>query len=120
MMNTFFGGNIDLKYKVDTAKFSLDYSLDSGKTWTTCIDQKTYPGIHRHGYIGVTAGNPAMQNVNNIDVHRIDFFNMNPDFYKHDGQNIVDHHFYYKRDENGFTGKTAYPWSAKLNTIKLG
>jgi hypothetical protein len=27
---------------------------------------------------------------------------------------------YYARDENGFVGKTAYPYSAKLSTIEMG
>jgi hypothetical protein len=27
---------------------------------------------------------------------------------------------YYARDENGFIGKTAYPYSAKLSTIEMG
>jgi hypothetical protein len=58
--------------------------------------------------------------VNEIDIHRIDFFNMNPEYYQHDAADVVDEQHYYKRDENGFVGKTAYPFSAKLNTIELG
>ena len=45
---------------------------------------------------------------------------MNHDYYKHDAHDIVDEQTYYKRDENGFVGKTQYPWSAKLNTIEMG
>lgn len=45
---------------------------------------------------------------------------MNSDYYKHDAHDIVEGQSYYKRDENGFVGKTAYPWSAKLNTISMG
>lgn len=68
----------------------------------------------------MTSGNPYLQNVNEIDVHRIDFFNMNPEYYKHDAHDIVEEQNYYKRDESGFVGKTQYPWSAKLNTIEMG
>ncbi len=59
------------------------------------------------------------QNVNDIDVHSIDFFNMNDQFYQHDAAEIVEEQQYYKRDESGFVGKTKYPWSAKLNTIEM-
>jgi len=45
---------------------------------------------------------------------------MNPEYYQHDAADVVDEQHYYKRDENGFVGKTAYPFSAKLNTIELG
>ena len=55
-----------------------------------------------------------------MDVHRIDFYNMNSDYYKHDAHDIVEQQEYYKRDENGYVGKTVYPWSAKLNTIEMG
>jgi hypothetical protein len=120
MMDSFMGGNIDIRYKVDKSYLYLDYSLDGEKTWVPCIEGKSYQGFHANGYIGITAGNPDMQNINNIDVHRIDFFNMNNEFYKHDAHEIVDHQSYYKRDENGFKGKTAYPYSAKLSTIKMG
>jgi hypothetical protein len=58
--------------------------------------------------------------VNDIDVYSIDFFNGNSEFYQHDAQEIVEEQQYYKRDENGFVGRTQYPWSAKLNTIELG
>ena len=57
--------------------------------------------------------------MNDIDVHRIDFYNMNSDFYKHDAHDLVEDHEYYQRDDNGFIGKTVYPWSAKLNTIQM-
>lgn len=44
---------------------------------------------------------------------------MNSKFYQHQEQ-ITEEQQYYSRDENGFVGKTAYPWSAKLNTIEMG
>jgi hypothetical protein len=44
---------------------------------------------------------------------------MNPEYYQHDAADIVDEQHYYKRDENGFVGKTSYPISAKLSTIEL-
>ena len=55
--------------------------------------------------------------MNDVDVYSIDFFNGNPEFYQHDASEIVEEQQYYKRDENGFVGRTQYPWSAKLNTI---
>lgn len=120
MLNAFTGGNIDIKYTVNRMALHLSYSYDGGRTWSPCIEGKNYVALHANGYIGITAGNPDFQNTNNIDVHRIDFFNMNSEFYKHDAADIVDHQSYYKRDENGFKGKTSYPFSAKLNTIKMG
>jgi hypothetical protein len=120
MLPEFSGGNIDIKYRVDVNKLYLDYSIDGGKQYQSCISGKKYLNFHSNGYIGISSGNPLHQNVNDIDVHRIDFFNMNSDYYKHDAHEIVEDQFYYKRDENGFLGKTVYPWSAKLNTIELG
>lgn len=58
--------------------------------------------------------------MNEMDVHRIDFYNMNPEFYQHTDQEIVEGQTYHKRDSRGFVGKAAYPWSAKLNTIQMG
>ena len=70
--------------------------------------------------MGVTSGNPVNQNVNDVDVYSIDFFNMNSQFYQLDAKEVVEEQQYYKRDENGFVGKAQYPWSAKLNTIEMG
>jgi hypothetical protein len=53
-------------------------------------------------------------------VHRIDFYNQNYNFYKHGAEGIVEQQSYYSRDENGYVGKTNYPFSAKLSTIELG
>jgi len=72
------------------------------------------------GYIGVSSGNPISQNVNDVDVTQIDFYNMNAEFYQQDAQEIVEEQEYYKRDSTGFVGKAAYPESAKLNTKELG
>ena len=116
----FFGGAIDMKYRVDRSFLSIEYSLDHGRSWTSCISQKSYVGFHQNGYIGLSSGNPPHQNINEIEVNKIEFFNMNSDYYKHDAHEIVDDQSYYKRDEHGFIGKTVYPWSAKLNTISLG
>jgi hypothetical protein len=33
---------------------------------------------------------------------------------------LIEGQEYYSRDENGFVGKTAYPYSAKLSTIEMG
>lgn len=120
-MYDFDGGQIDFKYRVQNKKLALEYST-SGPTgkYTTCIEGKAYMAFYSKGYVGISAGNPHLQNVNEIDVHRIDFFNMNPEYYQHDAADIVDEQHYYKRDENGFVGKTAYPFSAKLSTIELG
>lgn len=46
--------------------------------------------LRRKGYIGVTSGNPEHQNVNDIDVHSIDFFNLNNEYYQHDAKGIVE------------------------------
>jgi len=99
---------------------TIEYALHGETTFKSCIVGKSYVGFATSGYIGISSGNPAMQNVNEIDVHRIDFFNMNSDYYKHDAHDIVEEQNYYARDENGFVGKTVYPWSAKLNTIEMG
>jgi len=120
MMPEFTGGNLKLKYRVESTALYLDYSIDAGTTWNACIAGKKYVGFHANGYVGITAGNPVHQNVNDIDVYSVDFFNMNSDFYKHDAHDIVETQSYYKRDANGFRGKTVYPWSAKLNTIEMG
>lgn len=57
--------------------------------------------------------------MNEVDVTSIDFFNLNNKFYQHQDQ-LVEGQDYYARDENGFVGKTAYPYSAKLSTIEMG
>ena len=119
-MYDFDGGQIDLKYTVENQGITLDYALHGDGKYKNCISNKRYLGFKQAGYIGITSGNPLEQNVNDIDVHKIDFFNMNPDYYKHDAHEIVSQQEYYKRDEQGFVGKTVYPWSAKLNTIEMG
>ena len=119
-MPDFDTGSIDFKYTVDDHDLSLAYSIDGGNSWTKCISNKKYMSFRMSGYFGISAGNPLNQNVNEIDVHKIDFYNMNPDYYKHDAHEIVEAQNYYKRDENGYVGKTVYPWSAKLNTIEMG
>jgi hypothetical protein len=52
--------------------------------YQTCIVGKGYPDLKIKGWIGVSSGNPVNQNVNEIDVHSIDFFNLNSEFYQHD------------------------------------
>ena len=82
MLYDFDGGLIDIKYRVERGKLFVEYSLGGGEdNYRTCIQGKSYVGFKIKGYIGVTAGNPMKQNVNDIDVHSIDFFNMNPEFY---------------------------------------
>ena len=119
MMKDFDGGNIQIKFRSTDGKLSIDYSTDDGYQFKTCILSKSYAGLKQAGYIGITSGNPLTQNVNEIDVTSVDFFNMNSKFYQHQ-DSIVEDQNYYARDENGFLGKTAYPWSAKLNTIEMG
>jgi hypothetical protein len=77
---------------------------DGGKEFRSCIIGKGYPGLKVKGYIGVTSGNPLNQNVNEVDVHSIDFFNMNPEFYQHDAEEVVAGQSYMKRDATGFVG----------------
>lgn len=121
IMYDFDGGNIDFIYRVNDKKLSLEYSTDGLKgKFTKCIENKYYESFYGIGYAGITSGNPSSQNINEIDVHRIDFFNMNPEYYQHDAADVVDLQKYYKRDANGFVGKTAYPYSAKLSTIEMG
>ena len=117
MLNDFDGGFIDIKYIVIDGKLTLDYS--TGGSFRTCIESKRYVGLLTPGYIGITSGNPLTQNVNEVDVTSIDFYNMNNKFYQHQEQ-IVEGQDYYARDDNGYTGKTAYPYSAKLSTIEMG
>ena len=108
-----------MKFRNTEGKLSIDYSTDDGLQFKTCILSKGYAGLKQTGYIGITSGNPLSQNVNEVDVTSIDFFNMNSKFYQHQDEIASDQN-YYARDENGFIGKTAYPWSAKLNTIEMG
>lgn len=89
MLTYFDGGQIDIKYRVDKTNLFVDYALNGEKTWTSCIAGKSYPGLHSQGYYGISSGNPVLQNVNDIDVHRIDFFNQNYNFYKHGADGIV-------------------------------
>ena len=116
-MNDFDGGALDVRYRVINWALQVEYSTDNGANWVTCIKNKTYVGFQSFGYVGISTGNPVTQNVNEMDVHSIDFYNMNPEFYQHQDSEIVEGQTYHKRDANGFVGKTAYPWSAKLNTI---
>ena len=64
----------------------------------------------------MTASNPSYSNINEVDVEAIDFYNMNEYFYQHEQESDQDH----VRDDSGYLGATAYPWSAKLDTIALG
>jgi hypothetical protein len=52
-------------------------------------------------------------------VFGVDFYNLNASFYQHEAEGIVSGQQYTERDENGFVGRVDYPWSAKLNTLKL-
>ena len=53
-------------------------------------------------------------------MERIDFYNMNSQFYQHDAAEVVAEQEYYQKDATGFTGKVPYPYSAKLSTIEMG
>lgn len=119
-MNDFDGGSLDIKYRVIDWALQVEYSTDNGRNWETCIANKSYVGYQQFGYVGISTGNPETQNVNELDVHKIDFYNMNPEFYQHDASEIVEGQTYHKRDSRGFVGKAAYPWSAKLDTISMG
>jgi hypothetical protein len=120
MLYDYYGGAIEIKYTVKNAKLDLEYSTDGGSKWTSCITGKAYAGLKVKGYTGVSSANPFNQNVNDIDLHKVNFYNLNPEYYKHEAHDIVEAQDYYKRDENGYVGKTVYPWSAKLDTIELG
>jgi len=118
--SSFEGGNlIYVTIKVDSGKLSVDYRLPHTGATYKCIADKKYQVLKKTGYIGVTSGNPINQNVNEIGIHSIDFFNGNQAFYQHEKE-IVGEQTYYKRDESGYMGAAAYPWSAKLNTIEMG
>lgn len=84
--------------------------------YKSCIGGRNFPTIHKQGFIGVTASNAGSSNINELDVEAIDFFNLNEFFYQHEHESDQDH----IRDESGYLGATAYPWSAKLDTIALG
>ena len=64
---------------------AVDYSTFEDSRipyFKTCIRSKSYPlSLKQKGYVGITAGNPLNQNVNDIEVESIDFFNMNAEFY---------------------------------------
>jgi len=108
------------------AKLTVEYSYGDDK-YQGCIKDKKYHGLKQIGHIGISSGNPYKQNVNEIDVYSIDFFNLNPTFYQlgdsstssenGDGdENTVTDYV----SDNGFMGKKSYPESAKLNTIAMG
>jgi hypothetical protein len=118
-MNDYQGGSLQIKYRVVDGALQIDYSTNDGSSFTSCILNKKYAGFKTIGYIGISSGNPISQNVNEVDVTSVDFFNLNSKFYQHQ-EDIVQDQQYYARDDNGFVGKTAYPWSAKLNTIEMG
>jgi|APSaa5957512535_1039671.scaffolds.fasta_scaffold183236_1 hypothetical protein len=59
-MYDFDGGQIDFRYKVIKQKLFVEYSLDSGKKYQSCIDGKSYYGFYTKGYVGVSAGNPHL------------------------------------------------------------
>jgi hypothetical protein len=84
MMPEFMGGEIDIKFNVQHGRLTLDYVIggeDTRKPYQSCIVNKGYPGLKLKGYIGVSSGNPVSQNVNELNVWSIDFFNMNSEFY---------------------------------------
>lgn len=105
---------------MEDSRLWVEYSTFGDGQFDSCINGKQYAALKQAGYIGVSSGNPPEQNVNEIDVLSIDFFNMNSMFYQHDAEEIVENQQYYKRDETGFVGMTQYPWSGKLNTLALG
>lgn len=107
MLPQFIGGKIDVKYTVNMGRLSLDYRLggaDGGNQWESCILGKGYPGLKQRGWIGVTSGNPVEQNVNEIDLYAVNFWNMNPEFYQRDAEDVVAGQNYQKRDATGYVG----------------
>ena len=72
-----------MKYKVIDGALQVDYSTNDGQSFTSCILNKRYAGFKSIGYIGISSGNPVMQNVNEVDVTSVDFFNLNSKFYQH-------------------------------------
>jgi len=81
MLNDFEGGLIEIKYIVTDGKLTIDYS--TGGAFKKCIESKRYAGLAIQGYVGITSGNPLKQNVNEVDVTSIDFYNLNDKFYQH-------------------------------------
>jgi hypothetical protein len=82
MMPDYDGGNLNIKYRVDNTALYLDYSLSNERDdYKSCIVGKRFVGFQVKGFIGISSGNPQQQNVNDIDVHKITFYNMNPDYY---------------------------------------
>jgi hypothetical protein len=114
----FAGGEISVHFRVENGRLSVQYSV-GGDAPSSCIENKAYGALRANGFIGVTAGNLAQQDVNDIDVLSVNFYNLNASFYQHDAAEVVEGQQYYARDENGFVGKKDYPWSAKLNTIAM-
>jgi len=105
----------------------VEYSYGEDQ-FQQCISDKKYHGLKESGWLGISSGNPWDQNVNDIDVYSIDFFNMNSQFYQlsdesFDENNVAaddDVDLTHTVDENGFLGNRQYPESSKLNTIKMG
>jgi hypothetical protein len=63
---------------MDKARLFVYYNImGESDRWETCILGKLYPTIHAAGYVGISAGNPAYSDVNEIDVEGIDFYNLN-------------------------------------------
>jgi hypothetical protein len=79
MLNDFEGGFIEVKYIVIDGKLTIEYS--TGGEFKSCIKSKQYQGLKVQGFIGITSGNPLNQNVNEVDVTSIDFYNLNNKFY---------------------------------------
>ena len=56
------GGSIDVKFRVLQGKLSVEYNLlgdGLDRSYESCIQEKSYPGLHDHGFVGITAGNPV-------------------------------------------------------------
>ena len=82
-MYDFDGGALDVKFINENGELTIEYSANGDSKFQGCITRKKYPPLQKNGFIGVTAGNPIHQNVNDIDVQGVDFFNMNATFYQH-------------------------------------
>lgn len=121
LLKDYRGGRLDVKFELtDEGRIYVSHNMfGDNDNWTPCINGKKFKSLTRKHWIGVSAGNPETSDVNEIDVESIDFFNLNRQFYQHE-EDIVEGQEYYKRDAAGYSGKAAYPKSAKLETIKMG
>ena len=57
-MYDFEDGLLDIKYRVENARLSLEYSFGEEDKFHQCVTEKKYHGLKQKGYIGISSGNP--------------------------------------------------------------